>query len=600
LIPLDIEFAVKKDKKIVIFQTRPLVINSKIIPNEKEIYKTIRSLRAKFRRLSKQRKHITGSFTYFTDMTDWNPAEKIGSSPNTLAYSLYDYLITRSVWHKAKAGLGYTNVNPAKLVHLFGNKPYVDVRSNFNAFIPSRVPLRLKKKLMCFFMKKLRENPHLQDKVEFEILYTCFDFSIESRFNELLKEGFNLKDIRILKKILVELNNNLLKDDPLETDFKINEEMEKDRERVSCLKNVSAREKINNGLKLLKICKNKGTLQFARITRLAFISNCLLRSLITQKIITQDEYDSFYSSINTVLTDFTKDVSLYFAKKISSKIFLQKYGHLRPGTYDITVSRYDKTPYYFFQNSICYFPNKSRLLINENNENKQKKISILLKKEGIKIDVKNLFKIMKKALQLRENSKFLFTKCLSDALEMIAEGTSELGFSRYEVSFLSLRELKKALTKGDKEMTKYLRNQVEASRKKYQLNSNLSLPPILFSEKDFNIISYYKAEPNYITSQKIGGELFFLEGNLGNKSSYDFSNKLVVIENADPGYDWIFLKNPAGVITKYGGVASHMSIRCAELQIPAAIGCGDVIYNSLKKMNSAILDCNNRRLIELN
>ena len=37
---------------------------------------------------------------------------------------------------------------------------------------------------------------------------------------------------------------------------------------------------------------------------------------------------------------------------------------------------------------------------------------------------------------------------------------------------------------------------------------------------------------------------------------------IVLIENADPGYDWIFSKNIKGLITKNGGINSHMSIRC--------------------------------------
>ena len=44
-----------------------------------------------------------------------------------------------------------------------------------------------------------------------------------------------------------------------------------------------------------------------------------------------------------------------------------------------------------------------------------------------------------------------------------------------------------------------------------------------------------------------------------------------MIENADPGFDWIFGSKILGLITKYGGVNSHMAIRCAELEIPAGI-----------------------------
>ena len=71
----------------------------------------------------------------------------------------------------------------------------------------------------------------------------------------------------------------------------------------------------------------------------------------------------------------------------------------------------------------------------------------------------------------------------------------------------------------------------------------------------------------------------------------DIQGCIVMLENGDPGYDWIFTRNPAGLITKYGGVASHMSIRCAEFGIPAAIGCGELIFTNLKKAEKAKLDC---------
>ena len=77
----------------------------------------------------------------------------------------------------------------------------------------------------------------------------------------------------------------------------------------------------------------------------------------------------------------------------------------------------------------------------------------------------------------------------------------------------------------------------------------------------------------------------------------DLEKKIVVIENADPGYDWIFTKNPSGLITKYGGVASHMSIRCAEIGLPAAIGCGEILYEQLMNSSKVLLDAKNKKNI---
>ena len=60
-------------------------------------------------------------------------------------------------------------------------------------------------------------------------------------------------------------------------------------------------------------------------------------------------------------------------------------------------------------------------------------------------------------------------------------------------------------------------------------------------------------------------------------------NKIILLKNADPGYDFIFSHNIKGLITEYGGANSHMSIRCLELGIPAIIGIGTKNFLTIKK-----------------
>ena len=100
-------------------------------------------------------------------------------------------------------------------------------------------------------------------------------------------------------------------------------------------------------------------------------------------------------------------------------------------------------------------------------------------------------------------------------------------------------------------------------------STKITLPSIISSERDFEIIQYHTAKPNYITEKTISERII----NLDISKSTELENKIILLEHADPGYDWIFAKNPLGLITKYGGVASHMSIRCSELGLPAAIAC---------------------------
>ena len=74
------------------------------------------------------------------------------------------------------------------------------------------------------------------------------------------------------------------------------------------------------------------------------------------------------------------------------------------------------------------------------------------------------------------------------------------------------------------------------------------------------------------------------------------SGKIVAIENADPGYDYIFNKKIDGLITKYGGINSHMAVRCAELSIPAAIGVGEILYEKIINKKFITLDCESKKI----
>ena len=67
--------------------------------------------------------------------------------------------------------------------------------------------------------------------------------------------------------------------------------------------------------------------------------------------------------------------------------------------------------------------------------------------------------------------------------------------------------------------------------------------------------------PNYITSKTIEAPIVMVDG-IADPDLFD--GNVAVIEGADPGFDWLFSTNIVGLITKYGGVNSHMAIRCGE------------------------------------
>jgi len=591
---LDIEFGITKKNSIIIFQVRPITsLSDDFSPKlDNSILKLIIKEKEKFLFLNRK-KHVSGNYTIFSDMSDWNPAEIIGDHPNLLDYSLYDFLIMKKIWHQSRKIIGYQNIEPYPLMVKFGNKPYVDLRGSFNSLIPNTISALQKKKLINFYLKKLNTERHLHDKVEFEILFSCYDLVIDKRLKELKKNNFTNKEIQELKNALIIFTNKIISSFP-----KIQENCEKSinqlsTNRKSILANLNSKTDYKDSLtsaeKLLKNCREFGTLPFSTMARISFISSILLKSLENEKQIPQNFIENFMKSISTPLSEIQNDADLLAKNKISKNQFLSKYGHLRPGTYDITASRYDEEKD-FFDNIKFLRKNKiSKVIINKN------KLSKIFLKHGLKFTDIDFLDFVEQSITQREKLKFEFTKNLSEAIELIANAGNKLGFSRSDMSHLSISSIfsHKKYTKNI--LKQKWQKQILSETKKYNLAKSLILPPILSSEEDFDFIQYFISKPNFITSKKITGELIFLKH--FEQKRLDLENKIVVIENADPGYDWIFTKIPLGLITKYGGVASHMSIRCAEMGLPAAIGCGEILFEQLIDSSKVLLDAKNKQLI---
>ena len=92
----------------------------------------------------------------------------------------------------------------------FGNKPYVDVKSSFNSLIPKSINKKLRQKLIKYYLKKLSKYPYLHDKIEFEIMFSCYDFNIDKRLNELKKNGFSESEIKSIKLSLIDFTNQII------------------------------------------------------------------------------------------------------------------------------------------------------------------------------------------------------------------------------------------------------------------------------------------------------------------------------------------------------------------------------------------------------
>ena len=302
-----------------------------------------------------------------------------------------------------------------------------------------------------------------------------------------------------------------------------------------------------------------------------------------------DDYNNFMAEIETVATSFKVDFIKFINGEITPDDFNETYGHLRAGTYDITTPRYDAQD--LSTGNILASDGKNKSSQTFTNIDGTERA---LKLFGFDVQPEEFLSFMKQSLEQREYFKFIFTRSLSRAIEIIAVIAEKLGFDRNSISYFGIEEiLGLQFYDNINDMAEYLRETLPERRKIYADYSQVIMPEIISSSSDFDIVSMTDARPNFITDKKTSGESVKLDED----NNADIEGKIVLIEKADPGYDWIFTKNIAGLITKYGGAASHMAIRCAEFGIPAAIGCGEKIFASACSREFIELDCHNRKIL---
>ena len=125
-----------------------------------------------------------------------------------------------------------------------------------------------------------------------------------------------------------------------------------------------------------------------------------------------------------------------------------------------------------------------------------------------------------------------------------------------------------------------MKKEISDNKKNSSILNLLEFPDFISKKEDMYFHKLNNKKGNYVTSKITNGRLI----NYSKVKDFDLiENKIVLLQSADPGYDFIFSKNIKGLITEYGGSNSHMSIRCLELGIPAIIGIGTKEFNFLKK-----------------
>ena len=583
--PIDCEFAftVKKGggEKLWLLQARPLILSSSAESDEEQS-RRLQLIEEKIERGMNPHPFLVGKRTVYGIMPDWNPAEIIGVRPKPLSLSLYRELITDSIWAYQRHNYGYRNLRSFPLMPHFFGLPYVDVRISFNSFIPAELDENLANQLVDHYIELLLSKPNLHDKVEFEIVFSCYTLDLPQRLDRLDDAGFSKSEKETIADSLRALTNRIV-------DSK-NGIWRKDEQKLQTLKDrrdqllESKSDPVERIYWLLEDCKRYGTLPFAGLARAGFLAVQMLNSLASVGVLSITERDSFMCSLSTVSGQLTRDRAT-----LDKTTFLSRYGHLRPGTYDLTSPRYDESPDLYFDWSSHPTPQDKSEQPFALSIKQLREIGKLLDEHRLKTDAVGLFDFMQAGIESRESAKFHFTRNLSDALSLVGEIGERNGITKEDLAYCNIGVFKEIHISATDVKDSLLRS-IEAGKELHANASRLSLPPLISNPEEVWGFEWPQSSPNFITQNQATAKIANSEKKDG------LSGAIVCIPNADPGFDWLFSRSIAGLVTAWGGVNSHMAIRAGELGLPAAIGVGEVMFKKVSSANRVLLDCKGRRI----
>lgn len=588
---LDIEFAYTADGRAHVLQVRPIAVSR--VENsidDHAIAKAIVQAKRFFGELQRPTPFVLSPQTQLSVMSDWNPAEIIGKKPKRLAFSLYRYLITDGVWALQRAQYGYRDVRPCNLIVDILGHPYVDVRATFNSFVPAALPDNVAERLLRHYLDYLAMHPEMHDKVEFSVLFTCLAFDFDSRARERLVGVLSKGEIALLRKALFDITRNGMS--RCNTDY----------DQISLLGSRFERIRsaglppLERAYVLLEDLRRYGTPLFSHLARAGFVAATFLRSLPSTGCIDEGRDSDYVAMLNTVSSQMQHDARQVAHEQLTWQDFVSKYGHLRPGTYDITSPCYASSPDLFLRQVVESCPAADIFVKPPHpwNEATRAIIAHELEAFGYDPDLKRFEEFLQKAIEGRELSKFVFTRNLSAALEAIAEFGEMHGVGREELAHISIEDLLKFRSARSTEAFYTLKSLVRQGEEAFKLTEAVCFPGQIFSEADMECFEQLKATPNFVTSKTVRASVVCLSG--GSSPETAVKGKIVVIPNADPGFDWLFSRGIGGLVTMYGGRNSHMAIRSAEFGLPAAIGVGERLFETLTQVEVVEIDCGSQQI----
>ncbi len=584
---LDIEFAIT-GTEVLLFQVRPItgIAQRRLAaPPDEQLEAAIATESARIAALAQSMRPAgAAEAASFGLMPDWNPAEMIGVKPSPLAYSLYKELITDVNWASARFRYGYRDMRDKKLMFQFCGSPYVCIPHSVESFIPAALPDDVAQQTVAACCSHLAAHRHLHDKIEFTIVPTCFTPTLAKKpaAEVAAFAGLDAAQHELYLAELRHLTRQIASPDgPFFSDLT---QLPNIEQRVAAFSGAPQADPLQQFRRALTGAKIVGEV-FAGAARAAFVATALLKSLELEGCVEPGFADALIGNANTIGRRLSDDFRL-----LSKDAFLQRHGHVRPGTYDLRVPRYDEAPdAYFDWHSPLQRPTAGDVGAAADRRTTMA-IQRCFDECDLQLPAAQFLEFVGAAIGARENVKYLYGAFVSEALRSLGWWGERHGLSRDDLGFTTLADLG-----GDAgQAAQRVSGRLASHRARWELTRDMRMPAVICGPEDLSAHDVQACHPNFITRGGVDGPVTVLSAHAAPPA--DLEGHIVLIESADPGFDWIFTRRIAGFVTAYGGENSHMSIRAREFSMPAAIGVGEATFRSLSLGRRIRLDCSARRL----
>lgn len=507
-------------------------------------------------------------------MADWNPAELLGSHPRPLALDLFRHCIADGPWWRARAALGYRPAPSPDIALLceVDGRAFVDVRRSANSLLPADLPRPIGEALIASWIDRLRQQPGLHDKYEFELAHSATELAPERGEQVAAAAGLDRNATRLWQQHLADLTRGMLQDRCLV----------RWRHALRCWAGRATQQTPGGAALIDQLrCLRGAGRAFAALARLAFVAEAQLRSAERTNLLSADRALALRRAAGGM-------------PELLRHLSNRQREQMRGGSFEISHPRWqpaEQTP-----GRACHTPGFAPTQQEATRLN-QALHAMALSSSLAPYSAEHWVRFVTQSIFAREWGKFMLNQILGHTLSSIVSWGETLDLDVELLSFLHLAQIDTgmpAIARSHQGATA-LRQRAADNAAKYRSQQTRILAPLLTCPSQAFVADSQAALANFVGQHTVQAPLALLDHRP--QAAERLAGKIVAIRAADPGYDWIFQCGIAGLITAWGGANSHMAIRCTEYGLPAAIGCGEAVFDRLQPGQIVLLDPLSRQLL---